>query len=175
MKNSQTIKVYDHWNGTEINLGGYGGAIYFLSRIQERIIMELTLGAIGNVESRQIYWDGEDVDVTAVVPITFGIRYDILSPYHENSISPYLSFGVGAYWVGDIQVREQHYDHEEVLIESETRPGFYAGVGFNFNLTKVFAINYDMRYHVVDFTDNRFENGFEIGIGFSFMWGKFKK
>ena len=64
---------------------------------------------------------------------------------------------------------------KEVLIESETRPGFYAGVGFNFNLTKVFAINYDMRYHVVDFTDNRFENGFEIGIGFSFMWGKFKK
>jgi hypothetical protein len=175
LKKSQNMRVYDYWDGTELNIGGYGGALYFLNRLHDHIILELSISAIGDIKSHEIYWNREDVDATVITPVTLGFRYNILTPYIHNSIDPYISLGAGAYWLGDIKVRDQYGDYEEVTIDSDTRSGMYAGFGLNFNLTSVFLLNLDMRYHIVDFRENRFENGLEIGFGFTFMWGKYSK
>lgn len=157
--------------GSDVNVGAYGGSIFFYSKIQNQLYVEFTLGAIGSVHDRVDYWDREETNTAALIPVLFGARYELLSPTIKSNLRPYVSAAIGPYWLNEIRVYGDHYYDEEVTIETFIRLGGYVGVGMNFMLSKDFAINYDMRYHVVDFQDQRYHNGFEIGIGFTILWG----
>ncbi len=171
---AMTVQVYDHYTTTEVEAGGFGGAIYFFSRISPQLFVEFTLGAIGSVEQRTRYWNYEEVQSDAVVPILFGLRYNLLPRHIKSSLQPYAEAGFGAYWINDIQVENKYYydSNHRVSVNSDTRPGGYIGAGLNFMLSKKFAINYDMRYHFVDFRNDEYHNGIEFGFGCNLMWGK---
>lgn len=167
----QRVRVYDHWTSSDVDVGGYGGGIFFFTQIRKQLFIEFTLGAIGSVHNRVRYWDSEEVNAVAVVPILFGVRYELLPEHIKSNLRPYASVGIGPYWVNDVMVYDDTWDGEEVIVDASARPGAYAGAGMNFMLTKSFAINYDMRYHMVDFQDDRYNSGFEFGIGFTIIWG----
>lgn len=158
----------------EVSVGGFGGSIYFFSRIDEQSVVELSFGAIGAVKASDHLVNGENVDAVSVMPLVMGLRYQILPAISRSALQPYLQFGGGAYWVSDIRVRENFIDDEEVRITSRARPGGYAGIGLDFNLGRHAAINYDLKYHWVDFEREGLQNGFQFGIGLSLMWGNFR-
>jgi len=170
---AQWISV--HGTESDINLGAYGGSIFFYSQIRDQFFMEFTLGAIGSVHNRTDYWDQEEVNTAAIIPVLFGVRYEILPSTIKSTLRPYVSAAVGPYWLNEIMVYNDHYFDEEVTIDTSIRPGGYAGAGVNFMLSKNVAINYDMRYHVVDFQDERYHNGFELGIGLTILWGDYQQ
>ena len=68
---------------------------------------------------------------------------------------------------------ERMYE-DEVKIETKLRRGGYLGGGANFLLSDWFAINFDVKYHFIDFSKNHDNSGYEYGIGVSFMWGKYQ-
>jgi outer membrane protein W len=171
---SVIVRVSDNYTTTETGTGGYGGSLYFFSRIARRLYIDFTVGAIGTVEQRTIHWDHEEVKADAVVPFLFGVRYDILPSNVQSVLQPYAAAGFGTYWINDVYVEEQAYhdSHDYVSVNSKARPGGYVGAGMNFMLSNRVAINYDMRYHMVDFQNSDFHNGIEFGFGCSLMWGK---
>jgi hypothetical protein len=42
-------------------------------------------------------------------------------------------------------------------------------------LTSWFGINFDARYHFINFDVNDVRSGWEYGLGVIFAWGKYKK
>ncbi len=155
-----------------VDVGNAGGWIFFLSRMSEQTFFEFCLGGVGSVKSRTYHSFGEDVDVTAVTPLLLGLRFNLFSIHNENALQPYLAFGGGPYWLHDINVTENYYD-EEVLVKSKVKGGAYAGGGMNFMMTNWFGLNFDVKYHFIDFNVNYDYSGFEYGLGFVFMWGKY--
>ncbi|MBN2365909.1 MAG: outer membrane beta-barrel protein [Calditrichaeota bacterium] len=168
------LYVHDNYFSTEVDAGGYGGAIFFFSRINHQFFVEFTVGAIGAVDQRTRYWDYEEVQTNAVIPLLFGLRYNLLPISIQSNLQPYAQAGFGTYWISDIHVESDYFydSYEKVSFSSESRPGGYVGAGMNFMLSKKFAINFDMRYHMVDFRSDEYHNGIEFGFGCSLMWGK---
>ena len=167
------IRVHTHRGFKEISLGGLGGEVSFFSRIHEQMFVGFNIGAIGEVENRILRLDGEDVDVTAVVPVLFGFRFNLLPAALKSHLQPYATVGAGAYWLSDIQVRDRYYYREKVHVNSTILPGAYTGLGLNFLLTRSLALNYDMKYHWVDFERDKYNSGIEFSVGLSMMWGKY--
>jgi outer membrane protein W len=171
---TRLVHVYhDDWGSDRVNAGGYGGSLFFFSKLTSQLFMEFTVGAIGTVEQRNHYWDYEEVKADAVLPFLFGLRYNLLPQNIHSVLQPYAQAGFGTYWINDVFVENGYYDddYEDVIVNSQVRPGGYIGAGLNFMLSKKFAINYDMRYHFVDFNNKEYHNGIEFGFGGSFMWG----
>jgi outer membrane protein W len=169
------IQVKNYGEYTEVNVGGYGGSIYFFSRAYKQLFLEISLGAIGAVESKEEnYYQGGDVDASAVIPVLFGIRYDLLPLESNSALQPYAAFGLGVYWLSDVTVRNKDLVDEEVTVDSASRPGAYAGFGLNFLLTRKFGFNFDLKHHFVDFQRERYNSGFEFAFGLIYMWGKYK-
>ncbi|MFQ5825186.1 MAG: hypothetical protein ACE5JB_14145 [bacterium] len=157
---------------SRVEVSGAGGWIYFFSRFQNDWFFEFNLGAIGSVISDDVSNDfGEIVveedDVTAIIPFLFGLRYDFLSLRNQSSLQPYSSFGAGLYWITSVN---PHYNDEN--IKSGLTPGGYFGGGLNIALFSWFALNFDLKYHLVDFKINKDFSGLEFGIGVSIMWGR---
>ncbi|MEJ2637106.1 MAG: outer membrane beta-barrel protein [Calditrichia bacterium] len=172
--NVQMVRVYTDLHSTEVDAGGYGGTLFFFSRLTPQLFIEFSVGVIGTVEQRTKYRDYDEVKTNAVAPLLFGVRYNVLPREVQSVLQPYGEAGFGTYWISDIYVEnDRFYDsHDNVTIHSEVRPGGYVGAGLNFMLSRKFAINYDMRYHMVDFSSSEYQNGIEFGLGCSFMWGK---
>lgn len=155
-----------------VDVGNAGGWIFFLSRMSEQTFFEFSLGGVGSVKSETHYGFGEDVEAAVVTPLLLGFRFNLFSIYNENALQPYLAFGGGPYWLHDISVTERYYD-EEVVVKSKVKGGGYAGGGMNFMMTSWLGLNFDVKYHFIDFNVNNDYSGFEYGLGFVFMWGKF--
>jgi hypothetical protein len=173
MNNSpEQIIVTNHTDYHTVNVGNAGGWIFFLSRMSEQTFFEFSMGGIGNVESKRYHSFGEDVDVTAVTPLLLGFRLNLFSIDYQNALQPYLAFGGGPYWLHDINVTERYYD-EEVVVKSKVKGGAYAGGGMNFMMTSWLGLNFDVKYHFIDFNVNQDYSGFEYGLGVVFMWGKY--
>ena len=154
-----------------VETGGAGGWLTFVSRTSDYFNFEFNIGGFGKVLTDDWRYTDEDVDVTAVVPILFGVQRELLHVNNNSDLRPYVSFGGGPYWITNV-LQEDSYDREEVT--SSIDPGVYLGAGLNFFLGPKFAINFDGKYHMVDFdTDNEI-SGLEVGIGFTIMWGSFK-
>jgi outer membrane protein W len=95
-------------------------------------------------------------------------------PYRRiRNIIPYVSAGLGPYWISEINSRDNFHE-DEVTVKSRVKPGAYLGGGFNFGLSDRFAINFDLKYHLIDLELNHKYSGFEYGVGFTIFWGKFK-
>ena len=166
------ITITEHWNHTSVSTGSGGVWLYLISRLNYNMLFELSLGAIGKVEEETIYYTHTDVDVFAVTPILFGLRLELVSPESRSALKPYLSLGGGPYWFSTVQVEERLYE-EEVKIETNLKRGGYLGGGANFLLSDWFAINFDVKYHFIDFSKKHENSGYEYGIGVSFLWGRY--
>lgn len=167
------IIVTEHWNHTSVSTGSGGVWLYLISRLNYNTLFELSLGAVGKVDEESYYDTHTNVDVSAVTPILFGLRLELVSPKSQSALKPYLSLGGGPYWFSTIQVEERMYE-DEVKIETKLRRGGYLGGGANFLLSDWFAINFDVKYHFIDFSKNHDNSGYEYGIGVSFMWGRYQ-
>jgi hypothetical protein len=167
------IIVTDHDEYQAVDVGNGGGWIFFFSRIDEQTFFEFGLGAVGNVKSERRHDFGEDVEVTAITPVLLGFRHNLFSLYSPSALQPYVAYGAGPYWLHDITVHERFYG-DEALVKTKIKPGAYAGGGMNFMAASWFGLNFDVKYHFIDFNVNHDYSGFEYGLGFSFMWGRYK-
>jgi len=169
------IFVSNSVSHTEVDVGGGGGWIYFFSRVDNDWIFEFSIGAVGKADVKESYYYGEDVHVDAIVPVLFGLKHDLFSVYSRSALRPYLSLGGGPYWLSNIDVKDRHYEmEEEVRVRTKLKPGGYAGGGMNFMFSSWFGINFDAKYHFVDFNVNHDYSGWEYGFGFFFTWGRYR-
>jgi hypothetical protein len=133
---------------------------------------EFHLGAFGSVITNETTSSGitfaED-DVTVIIPFLFGMRYDIMAGRTQSGFQPYLAFGAGPYWITNV---EGAFDPQAELVDSGLQPGGFLGGGVNIALASWFALNFDMKYHFVDFQVDKELSGVEFGMGFSLMWGQ---
>ena len=164
ISNGATSAVYD--------FSGLGSSLYFFSRVQQsNWFFEFSLGAMARVHGEEKIGMEDHVEVSAVIPFLLGWRYDVLSNRHANSFQPYLAGGVGPYWSTAFSVQNQ-VTGETVNGQADLQMGGYAGGGANFVPISWVAINFDLRYHFVDFQRQREPSGFEFALGLSFMWGR---
>lgn len=168
------LKVQQTALHSEVNVGGGGGSLYFLSRLSDVWLAELTLGAIGRVAAKTEYLDGEDVEVSFTTPLLLGFRHHLFLWNNSSALRPYVNFGAGPYWMHDLHVQRQNYGfQEEVSGRTKLKLGGYLGGGFDFMFTTWFGLNFDVRYHFIDFNQQHEHSGFEYGLGFQFLWGHF--
>ena len=171
MGNESNFLRYTARDGHEhIEVSGAGGWITFFSRTSDIWEFELSLGGFGKVNSEYGGF-ADDEDVTAVVPVLFGVRRDFLNINNSSALRPYVSFGGGPYWITNVQTKD-NFNTEEVI--SSIKPGAYAGGGLNFLFNQKFALNFDLKYHFVDLNTENEISGLELGLGFSLMWGKYQ-
>ncbi|MCK5075284.1 MAG: hypothetical protein KAR38_02860, partial [Calditrichia bacterium] len=137
--------------------------------------MELNIGGVGNVDIAQnANLTTQNVNVFSITPILLGLRYDLLSPKLPSKFQPYFSGGAGPYWMSNVEVVSSPTEDYNTT-ESFHKYGAYAGGGTNLMIKDWFALNFDLRYHFVDFKVEEGYSGLEFGMGFSFMWGKKKE
>ncbi len=174
MSNQPThIAVSSHGEASAENIGGGGLWLSFLSRMDQRMFLEFSLGAVGKVDEESTYLNKNEVKAVAITPLLLGFRYHLFSPQHQSALQPYFNFGAGAYWVTDILAIENIVE-EKVIVDTKFQRGGYAGGGFNFMLTDWLGLNFDLKYHFLNFNKNDSLSGFEYGLGISLMWGQFK-
>ncbi len=158
--------------GSSVLVEGAGGDIVFFSRLADRWFLESSVGTVSRVSVQSSAFSGEDVDVSAVIPILLGCRFDILSSGIRSALQPYVCAGVGTYWASRTSVDA---DEVEVATESDFRTGGYAGFGSHLLLADWFALSADSRYHFVDFSPGNSRSGYQFSLGFAFIWGQKKE
>lgn len=168
------LSITDGFMHSKVDVGGGGGWIYFFSRIDNEWVFEFSLGAIGEAAVKESYYYGEDVDVNAIIPILFGLRHDLFSFRSKTALQPYVAFGAGPYIMSEIMVRERNFEHSNVNVKTKVKPGGYAGGGMNFMFSSWFGLNFDIKYHFVDFNVKPDYSGWEYGFGFLFTWGRYR-
>jgi len=157
-----------------VDFSGAGGHLYLLSRVSDRLMLELTMGSAGSVNGVHDWDRDEDYDVTAVIPITLGVRCDLLPLDSSGPARPYFSAGVGPYIVAKASVHHGWFD-DEVSAEWDAHKGAYLGAGLDYRLTSWLWLNFDARHHFVEMDADNPYSGFEYGSGLQFMWGRYKK
>ncbi len=166
------ISVINHGQHTKANVGGGGGWLYLYSRVGDNLFLEINVGAVGEVQEETHNYYESNIDVSAITPILLGLRQEFLSPYNQSNLRPYFSFGAGPYWISDVIVREDPFS-EEVSINTTLERGGYLGAGFDFKLFNWFAINFDAKYHFLDFNKKHELSGVDYGLGITIMWGNY--
>jgi len=165
------IRSIGYGQDATVDIGGAGAWIYFFSRVYQNWFLEFNLGAVAGVHQEHSGYVIRNIEATAIVPLLLGARYDIFSPRLPSSIQPYLSLGSGPYWIASVK-NENPFTESVQTIESILEYGAYAGGGANIILASWVALNFDLKYHFVDFQFEKDYSGLEFGMGFSFMWGK---
>lgn len=155
----------------DLDLGGFGGWLYYFSRLHNSWFLEMNLGAVGRVRTGSNQDSSSTVNVTAVVPFLFGVRYDILSARSSSSLQPYLTAGGGPYWATSFDVNESEMQ-SSLSGAADLQMGHYFGGGMNLVLRSWLALNFDVKYHKIEFRSNQNFNGFEFGLGLTLMWGR---
>ena len=169
------VRISNSLSRAAVDVGNSGGYIYFFSRMSDYGFMEFSIGAVGRVVAESYTVKGRRVEVTGVMPILLGFRYNLLPPESPSALQPYFSFGGGPYILGEVQVVESYFGiEEEVTVNSTLKAGGYAGAGINFLLASWFALNFDAKYHFVEFNRNHPYSGLEWGLGVSIMWGRYR-
>ncbi len=158
--------------GTSVDVEGAGGDIVFFSRLADRWFLESSVGTVSRVSVRSSAFSGDDVDVSAVIPILLGVRFDLLSDRIHSAVQPYLAAGTGTYWASSTSVDAKRV---EVATESDFQPGGYMGLGSHLLACDWFALSADTRYHFVDFSAGNNRSGYQFSLGFAFMWGQKKE
>ena len=111
----------------------------------------------------------EEVEVFAAVPLLAGIRMDILPIQVQSVIRPYVAGGLGTYILSDIHVIKE-YGVERGTVQTSLSPGGYAAAGLNIHFSPAVALNFEAKYHVVDFDVDHNRSGVEVGLGMVFFW-----
>lgn len=174
--NTATVHVSTDPTQANVDVGSGGGYIYFFSRVSDASWLEFSLGAVGEVETHNEYFYGDETDVSAVTPVLLGLRHDLFSYNTQSSLIPYISFGVGPYWFNEIHTKTEYFGFEhETEVNTKAKMGGYAGGGVNFMMASWFGFNFDARYHFINFDVNHEKSGWEYGLGVVFAWGKYKQ
>jgi opacity protein-like surface antigen len=174
---------------SEVNIGGGGGWLSFYSRINSSWLAEISVGGIGRVEAEATVNDSQFVHVAVITPLVFGLRHELFSHNRNNGFQPYLSAGIGPYWFHDILTKQEYRDEwehdqrwqdddddKDVEVSATTKVfrGAYAGGGVNMALTSWMSLNFDVKYHFIDFDSKNKNSGYEFGLGLNFMWGRYR-
>lgn len=166
------VRVSPLDQGTSVLVEGAGGDIVFFSRLADRWFLESSVGTVSRVSVQSSDWSGDDVDVSAVIPVLLGCRFDILSSRIRSALQPYVCAGAGTYWASRTSVDAEE---AEVAAESDFQMGGYAGLGSHLLLADWFALSADSRYHFVDFSAGNSRSGYQFSLGFAFIWGQKKE
>jgi hypothetical protein len=166
------VRVSGLDQGTSVDVEGAGGDIVFFSRLADRLFIESSVGTVSRVSVRSSAFSGDDVDVSAVIPILLGVRFDLLSGHVRSALQPYLAAGGGTYWASRTSVDAKRV---EVAAESDFHTGGYAGLGSHLLVADWFALSADTRYHFVDFSAGNDRSGYQFSLGFAFIWGQKKE
>jgi len=157
---------------SNVDISGTGGTLYFFTRIHNNLFFDLTLEAVASVQTLTGLNTFDPTRVNVVMPILAGVHYDLLSSGLRSSVLPYISAGMGPYWVqkgsSSIQTTEPEFESN---LEAEFLYGAYGGLGTNILITDWMALNLDLKYHLVNFDVNQKYSGLDFGFGLSFMWG----
>jgi hypothetical protein len=165
------IRVYNYHDYHDVSTEGFGGSIYFFTRLDSQYYLEFSVGAVGNVESKRVYFNREEVYVNSATTMLFGVRYDVFKSAKTIAAQPYVSAGFGPYWLGEIEVKNNdRLGEEEATIRTRVKPGVYAGVGTHFLFCDWCGLNMDIKYHLVNFDVTMPYSDFAFGMGFMFTW-----
>jgi hypothetical protein len=156
---------------TEAN-GGAGVTFFVFSRFTDRFSVEFSVGGLAQFSADKRWHMEEEVDVFSAIPLLTGIRMDLLPVNSPSIIKPYVSAGTGAYIISDIHIEREH-GVERGSIDSRLSGGGYAAAGLNLHFTPSFALNFEAKYHLVDFDVNHDRSGVDIGLGLVFLWGDY--
>jgi hypothetical protein len=159
-----------HFGNSHVDVGGAGGWITFISGVGGRGGIEFSLGGVGHaqVDKEDLFTD--QVDVSGAMPILLGFLYPLFSERNFSAFQPYVSAGGGPYILSRVQVTDSGWDDDEVTVKNRVRPGIYGAAGGYFLLAKWFALQGEMRYHLVNFDPDDGFSGFELGVGLAFFW-----
>ena len=164
-------------SGSKIEVGGAGAWLYFFSRFNNEWFYEFHLGSFASVIVHNESGSFDDFvvdseDVTAIIPFLFGMRYDFLATHSQSALQPYFSFGAGPYWITNVDQPFSNNDTFTGTVDSGLKPGAYAGAGMNLALASWLALNFDLKYHFVDFQYDQDFSGMDFGFGLTFMSGQ---
>ncbi len=166
------IRVSSGGAASSVDVEGLGGELTFFSRLRDNWFIESALGSVARVHVKETGFFGGDVDVSVMIPFILGTRVDFLAGKIRSAVQPYLCAGGGTYWMANTLTATRGALESEVTVDSNFKFGAYAGFGTHFTLASWFALNFDARYHFVDFSKKDPNSGFEVGGGFVFMWGR---
>ncbi len=155
-----------------VDIGGAGVWFFYFSRLHNNLFLELSLGAVGGAHEEHSNFIVESTEATAIVPFLLGFRYDLLSPKIPSSLLPYVSFGGGPYWITKVETKNKYFVQDETVMESGQETGAYLGLGTNLLIASWLGLNFDMKYHFIDFEFEKGHSGLELGMGLCLMWGK---
>jgi outer membrane protein W len=162
---------YDRYStGTNV---GAGGSLFIFSRVSDHFLIEFTVGGLARVNTESKVCFDEEVEVFSAVPMLVGAKYDILPLNSKSNLRPYLSIGPGAYILSDVFVKSK-FGVDHGYVKTSVRGGMHAGAGFNFFFTETFGLNFETKYHMVDFNPDHNRSGYELGLGLVFMWGDYE-
>jgi outer membrane protein W len=157
---------------SSVDVEGFGVDLIFFSRLHRNWFLESSIGALARVHEKETGLFEDVVDVSTMIPFLVGMRYDVLTGRIQSAIQPYVCAGVGTYWFVQTAVKDEGVLDEQVSVNSDFKFGGYSGLGTHLILKSWFALNFDARYHFVDFSSANPNSGFEFGFGFCFMWGQ---
>lgn len=163
------ISTSGYGKDADISVGGVGIWMNFYSRLKRNWFMEFKLGGVGSVQAEQKDYVVNSQEVSSIIPVLLGMRYDLLSERVPSSIVPYFNGGLGVYSMTEITTSDDL--NAEQKIESNSDFGGYFGGGAHLVLTDWFAFNADLRYQFVDFKFEKGFSGMEFALGTTFMWG----
>ena len=166
------VEVDAGGNGESVKIRGAGFWINHFSRVYDNWYWEFNAGTVGDVEVKGTSGIDETVDADAVIPLLVGLRYDMLATRLPGKLQPYFSTGFGPYWQSIANVREITADSSLVTTSSTMDLGGYAGGGLHFVFNDRIAMNFDLKYHLIDFSNSHPKSGLDFGMGLTFMWGK---
>jgi len=154
-----------------VDVSGAGAWLTFFSRTYNDLFFEMSLGAIAGVRTEQENFNESKVNVEAIMPFLLGLRYQILGTRLSGAFHPYLSLGGGPYWATSVTSSIKMTGPQE-LVSTGLEYGGYLGGGTFLVLASFFALNFDLKYHFIDFQPDKDYSGLEFGMGLNLMWGK---
>jgi len=164
------ISQSNYGQNANVDISGFGTWINFFSRAHLNWFFEFQMGAIGGAHVEVEKSIVGKTEAQAIIPLLFGLRYDIMSNRLPGTIHPYISAGGGPYWIALVK-SDGPFENESQEISTDTKFGAYAGTGANIMLMDWFGLNFNIRYHFVDLKFEEEYSGLEIGLGLNFMWG----
>jgi len=167
-----SIRVNSLQTASDVQVEGLGGELTFFSRLHDSWFLESSVGSVARVHVENTDFLKSGTDVSVMIPFNLGARYDFLTGWVRSAVQPYVCAGVGTYWMIQTAVKSEGIADALISAQSGFKFGGYAGFGTHLTLASWFALNFDARHHLVDFSSANPNSGFEIGFGFCFMWGR---
>ena len=165
--------------GSDVNVGafpittsvgsGEGGYLYYYTRLNENWYLEIMFGGTGTINFNKVGTLGTYSSQQSITPLLFGLRNDFLSLEHGSIFQPYWTFGGGLHWISSI--KSGITQNIDTSIGNESQIGIYVGTGLNAILSSRFALNADLKYHLLEFNPEREYSGLEYAFGITYMWG----